>query len=256
MHPRVVIIAFMLMFCTAVNATSTLNFIAEDLHPYHFKNENGQADGALVDLAKAVLKNTTLSASFEIMPMARAFHELESNPNTILLSLLKTPTRTNNFIWLGDVYFTDAYVVSLKSSKAEATHLNHTKFYKIGTIRGYSSAKYLQQMGFTEDKNLVLVSYYQQLWQMLYKKRIDFVLMNTLTLNNELKMSGLDPSLITKRIHLEDFPSTLYFAANKMLDAQTANTLSDALEAIKQSGEYNAILNKWQLPLPNTANKL
>ena len=256
MYLRVVISAFVFMFCTAVNAMSTVNFIAEDLHPYHFKNENGQADGALVDIAKAVLKITSLNAKFEIMPMARAFHELESNPNTILLSLLKTPTRTNNFKWLGSVYFTDAYVVSLKSNKAEATHLNHTKFYKIGTIRGYSSAKYLKQMGFKEDKNLVLVSYYQQLWQMLYKKRIDFALMNTLTLENELKMSGLDPNLITKRIHLDDFPSTLYFASNKMLEESTANTLSQALVIIKQNGEYEAILNKWKLPLPTTANKL
>ena len=43
MYLRVVISAFVFMFCTAVNAMSTVNFIAEDLHPYHFKNENGQA---------------------------------------------------------------------------------------------------------------------------------------------------------------------------------------------------------------------
>ena len=109
-------------------------------------------------------------------------------------------------------------------------------------------------MGFEEDKNLILASYYQQAWQMLYKGRTDFVLMNTLTLDNELKMSGLDPDLITKRLHLADFPSILYFAANNQLDDKTANLISQALKTIKVSGEYQAILKKWQLPLPPSIN--
>jgi polar amino acid transport system substrate-binding protein len=51
-------------------------------------------------------------------------------------------------------------------------------------------------------------------------------------------------------------PSTLYFASNKMLEESTANALSQALVIIKKSGEYEAILNKWKLPLPTTANKM
>lgn len=254
MYLRVVVFIFVFIFCSNVRAVSSLTFIAEDLHPYHFKNKSGEADGASVDIAKAVLKEAKLQAKFEIMPMARAFHQLAANPNTIMLSLLKTPARQSQFKWLGAVYFTDAYLVSLKSHKDEVTHLNHAKFYRVGTIRGYLSAKYLIKMGFEEDKNLILASYYQQAWQMLYKGRTDFVLMNTLTLDNELKMSGLDPDLITKRLHLADFPSILYFAANNQIDEQTANLISQALKTIKVSGEYQAILKKWQLPLPPSIN--
>ncbi|MEI8641453.1 hypothetical protein P4S68_11605 [Pseudoalteromonas sp. Hal099] len=42
--------------------------------PYHFINENNEPDGALVDLAKATIKHTKLSAKFEIIPMARIFY--------------------------------------------------------------------------------------------------------------------------------------------------------------------------------------
>ncbi|ALQ09183.1 amino acid ABC transporter substrate-binding protein [Pseudoalteromonas sp. Bsw20308] len=254
MYLRIVVNALVFMFCSTVNATSPLTFIAEDLHPYHFQNENGEADGASVDIAKAVLREAKLNAKFEIMPMARASHELKTNPNTIMLSFLKTPVRQNQFKWLGAIYFTDAYLVSLKDHKDNISHLNHAKFYKVATIRGYTSAKYLKDMGFEEDKNLILVSYYQQLWQMLYKKRIDFVVVNTLTLNNELKMSGLDPSLIAKRVHLTDFPSTLYLATNNQFDEQTAIAISKGLKTLKVNGKYQAILKKWQLPLPPTIN--
>lgn len=253
---RVLVNVFIIFICGQVAKADTLTFIAEDLPPYHFINKNNEPDGALVDLAKAVIKHTNLSAKFEIMPMARIFYALEHNPNAVTLSLLKTPIREKQLSWLGEAYFADAYLVSLNSHTDEVSHLNHAKFYQVATIRGYSSAYYLKEAGFVEGENLVLVSYYQQLWQMLYKKRIDFVLTNTLTLENELKRSGLNPALITKRIHLTDYPSKLYFSANKNLTPQTATAISNALALVKENGEYRAILQKWQLPLPSTANKL
>jgi|TARA_Y100000766_G_C18868153_1_gene586866 polar amino acid transport system substrate-binding protein len=45
-------------------------------------------------------------------------------------------------------------------------------------------------------------------------------------------------------------PSSLHFAASKQLNPQTAKIITDRLNAIKESGEYQQILNKWQLPIP------
>jgi len=250
MRLRMMLTVFVLVFYSAVCHANPVTFIAEDLPPYHFKNPQGEAQGALVDIAKAVLKGTALTATFEIMPMARMFQQQQANPNAIMLSLLKTPNRNSQFKWLGKVYFADAYLVSLRSHNDEVIHLNFAKEYKVATIRGYSAQAYLEAQGFTESENLVLVSYYQQLWRMLYKNRIDFVVTNTLTLENELKRTGLDPSLITKRIHLDELPSSLHFAASKQLNPQTAKIITDRLNAIKESGEYQQILNKWQLPIP------
>ncbi|MBQ4856933.1 transporter substrate-binding domain-containing protein [Pseudoalteromonas carrageenovora] len=254
MFVRVVLSTLVIMLYSTICSAHSVTFIAEDLPPYHFINKNNEPDGALIDIAKAVIKQSNLSAEFEIMPMARIFKQQQANPNAIMLSLLKTPNRINKFIWLGEVYFADAYLISLKSHIDEVVHLNYAKEYKVATIRGYSSEAYLRRKGFTENKNLVLVSYYQQLWQMLYKSRIDFVVTNTLTLDNELKSLGLDPNLITKRIHLDELPSSLNFAANKLLDTQSAYAITKGLKQIKENGEYQAILQKWQLSLPSTAN--
>ncbi|MBQ4797655.1 transporter substrate-binding domain-containing protein [Pseudoalteromonas sp. MMG006] len=254
MFVRVVLSTLVIMLYSTICSAHSVTFIAEDLPPYHFINKNSEPDGALIDIAKAVIKQSNLSAEFEIMPMARIFKQQQANPNAIMLSLLKTPNRINKFIWLGEVYFADAYLISLKSHIDEVVHLNYAKEYKVATIRGYSSEAYLRRKGFTENKNLVLVSYYQQLWQMLYKSRIDFVVTNTLTLDNELKSLGLDPNLITKRIHLDELPSSLNFAANKLLDTQSAHAITRGLKQIKENGEYQAILQKWQLSLPSTAN--
>ena len=248
---RSLLIATLLCFISCATAAKTLTFIAEDLPPYHFKNQQGEADGALVEVVKAALAQANIPSEFAIMPMARAFHELENNPNMLMISLLKNPARENRFQWLAQTYFSDAYLVDLASKSHKIFSLKQAQQYRVATIRGYSSEHYLKHAGFNEDKNLVLVSHYHQLWQLLEKERIDFVLTNTLTLQNELALSGVDPSDIHKSLHLDDFPSGLYLAANLNLDKQLAAQLRNAVEALKQSGQYQAILQKWQLPLPN-----
>lgn len=230
-----------------------ITFIAEDLPPYHYKNKSGEVVGALVDIAKATLNEASLSGKFELMPMARAYHQLETHPDIIMMSLLKNQQRSELFNWIGAVYFADAYLVTLKPFAGQATTLEQAKNYRVGTINGYSSAQYLINKGFTDDENLVLVSHYSQLWQMLFKRRLDFVLSNTLTLENELKSVGFDVNDINKHIHLTQYPSLLYFAANKKISHETSNKLKQALTNIKENGQYLAILQKWGLSPPNTA---
>ncbi|MEQ5875505.1 MAG: substrate-binding periplasmic protein [Pseudoalteromonas spongiae] len=249
---RSLLIAIMLLCISCATAADNLTFIAEDLPPYHFINQQGEADGALIEVIEATLAQADLAGEFRIMPMARAFHELENNPNILMISLLKNPAREAKFKWLGQTYFSDAYLVDLasQSQNHEVQSLKQAEKYRVATIRGYSSEHYLKQAGFSEDKNLVLVSHYHQLWQMLEKERIDFVLTNTLTLQNELVLSNVEAKKIHKSLHLDDFPSELYLAANLNLNPDTAMRLSIALSTLKETGQYQAILEKWQLPLP------
>ncbi|TGE85516.1 amino acid ABC transporter substrate-binding protein [Pseudoalteromonas sp. KS88] len=231
------------------NPALALTFVAEDLPPYHYKNEQGEVVGALVDLSKAVLNKAQLDGTFEIMPMARAYHRFETHSDIIMMSLLKNPKRLELFDWIGAVYFADAYLISLDTFKGKVDNLEQAKEYRVGTINGYSSEQYLRDAGFSDNENLVLVSHYTQLWQMLFKQRLDFVLTNTLTLKNELKLAGFDVSQVKKQVHLNDYPATLYFAANKKLDKQTSLQLKQALLKVKETGEYQEILAKWQLPM-------
>ena len=112
---RSFLIATLLCFISCATAAKTLTFLAEDLPPYHFKNQQGEADGALVEVVKTALLSANISGEFRIMPMARAFYELENNPNMLMISLLKNPARESRFKWLAQTYFSDAYLVDLSS---------------------------------------------------------------------------------------------------------------------------------------------
>ena len=117
----------------------------------------------------------------------------------------------------------------------------------VGTIRGYHSEHYLKEANFTLNDNLNLSVNYEQMWGMLFKKRIDLVLTNFIALEAELVSIGLNINDITTYLELEDFPNQLHIATSLMTSDQTIKKLSDALTQIKADGTYQQIMTKWGL---------
>ncbi|MEZ7206828.1 substrate-binding periplasmic protein [Pseudoalteromonas sp. DY56-GL79] len=246
---RKILFLMALLVSTKIIASpqETVHFVAEDLPPYHFINGQGEVDGGLVELAQAVADKASVTAKISIMPMARVLHELETKPNVVLLSWLKTPTREVYFRFLGTMCHTSASLIGLKQSQTPINDLDAAKRYRTGTIRGYYSETFLKQAGFSEGYELVLVSNYQSLWNLLFKGRIDFVLTNTLTLEKELNALKLDPKAIEHKLLLEHFPSELALAVNAEFPNELANRLQHALAELSQSGQQQAILERWKI---------
>ncbi|MFY8351120.1 substrate-binding periplasmic protein [Pseudoalteromonas sp. SSM20] len=241
------LIILSLLFAGHAKSANTLRFTAEDLYPLHFINQKGQSDGFLVDVVNAILNECSCDGSIEIMPQARAFRELQTDANTLMMSLLKTPSRAKNYDFLGEVYTAHAYLVGKNERQFQLTDLQSARGLRVSTVRGYFSQRYLENAGFTLEKDLVLAPEPASLMKMLYKDRTDLVLTNTLHLEEELKSIGLDPTKIEKKLRLADFPSELHIVANKALPKETKNAISSAIKSIKHSGHYNALLAKWHL---------
>ena len=246
-----VLLAWLLMLALPTLAWSSapLRFVAEDLYPLHFADSEKQPRGFLVDVVNVVLAQCRCQGQVEIMPQARAFKELRTTPNTLMISLLKTPQREAEFIFLGSVFNAHAYLVGLKERQFKLTDLQSARGLRVSTVRGYYSHQYLQKAGFSLQHDLVLAPEPASLMKMLYKQRTDLVLTNTLSLDKELRSIGLDPNRLEKKLHLPEFPSELHITANKKLPADLAIRLRQSLKAIKASGQYQALLNKWQLTL-------
>lgn len=231
------------------SSESELRFVAEDLYPLHFIDNEKHPQGFLVDLVEAVLLECQCKGRVEIMPQARAFKELRTDENTLMMSLLKTPKRTSEFEFLGTVFYAHAYLIGLKSKKFNLTNLKSAQDFRVSTVRGYYSQSFLQQAGFSTDYNLVLAPEPASLLQMLYKNRTDLVLTNTLHLEKELQSIGLDPTQIEKKLKLSDFPNELHFVANHRLHSDLISRLKHALQKVKVSPIYPSLLEKWQLKL-------
>ena len=235
------------LFSNNVASSVTLRFVAEDLYPLHFIDDNKKPNGFLVELVAKVLSECQCQGRVEIMPQARAVKELKSNENTLMISLLKTPQRSDAFNFLGSVFFADVYLIGLKIRSFSLFDLKSAHGLRVSTVRGYFSHYYLEKSGFSTEHDLVLAPDNESLLHMLYKGRTDLVLTNTLSLDKELRSIGLDPDQIEEKLSLNDFPNELHFVANKQLDPEVARKLKQGLEKVKLTGEYTTLLNKWQL---------
>lgn len=250
MHVIHKFILFILLICFILpnSFAQKLRFLAEDLPPFHFLDENNKPSGVLVDVINAVILEAKVEADIELMPFARSYESTLHQPNVFMFSLLKTSDRTPNFKWIGQIYKSKAYLVGLKNrSDLHLNTIDDAKKLVVGTIRGYHSAHYLKEAEFTINNNLNLSVNYEQMWGMLFKNRIDLVLTNFIALESELKSIGLNINEVTPYLELEDFPNQLHIATNLTTPNQTVNRLSDALNIIKANGTYQKIMTKWGL---------
>ncbi len=244
------IVAFIIILCGSMSYSyaKELLFVAEDLPPFHFLDANNKPTGVLVEVIEAVIKEANVDGTIELMPFARCYQSIQNQADIFMFSLLKTPDRTPKFQWLGQTYKAKAYLVGLNSrTDLQLNNLDDAKGLVIGTIRGYHSEHYLKDADFTTDNNLNLSVNYEQMWGMLFKKRIDLVLTNFIALEFELESIGLEVDAVTPYLELEDFPNKLHIATSLTTSAQTVKQLKNALINIKNNGIYQQIMTKWGL---------
>ena len=225
-----------------------IHFVTEELPPFQFTGANNQADGAIVELARLMLKETKLSASISIYPWARSYQTALTRANTIIFSLLRGKQREQDFHWIGKLYSLTSHLAALKSRKdIVVNNLEQAKKYRVGTVRGDLAEAYLQKKGFISKKNYYASSKYSVLWGQLFNGRVDLAFTNSVLWKYELRAEGYDPADLDLVYRIDDMASDLYMAASLNTDPAIVDKLSKALEKLKENGQYQAILKKWQL---------
>lgn len=240
----------LLCFPTAAETPSEpiLRFYTELVAPFYWLDEKGSPQGAALELAIEIMNESGLKSEIEHLPWARAYHDTVNTPDVVLLTALKTEERKPRLQWLGKVHTARAYLVGLADTEFPAiSNLEQAKRFRVGTIRGYGAATYLKQQGFEEGKNLELLLQPEQLWTMLFKKRIDFVLSNLSTGVFEIKEAGFDPNHVERIFHIEDLTVDLEMATGNKTSPEVVDALRKALQQLKSDGRYEAIMRKWKL---------
>ncbi|WP_286264697.1 substrate-binding periplasmic protein [Thalassotalea atypica] len=231
-------------------APSPLNItiVTESLPPLQFEDDNGEAKGAMVELVEAIIDDAGIQGEIKVLPWARAFQIAKTYPNTLIFSIMKTPKRQPQFNWIGTIYHANVYLIKLK--RLQHLQLNTIKDalkYKVGVIRLDISQEYLLGHGFRLDENLLTSVGYQGLWQLLYKNNIDFLLANKFMWQLEASDPSLNNQPIEIALELKDFATNYYLATSKNTSPEITKKLTESLEKIKKSGQYQSILAKWQL---------
>lgn len=245
------IIALVLISYATLSSSAerpVIRFYSEIAAPFYFFDENGEPQGASLDLANAITELTGLNTTIEPMTWARAYYEATHHPNVVLTSVLRTPERETEFQWLGLVHVARASFIRLKSHHdIKVSGLEHARRYRVGTIRGYGSANYLLEQGFVENRNLYLATDPEQLWSLLFSERIELVLSNLVTDRYELTSIGLNPDDVMEAYNVEALNLELQMATGRDTPQSTVDAIRTALDTLKSNGEYARIMQKWGL---------
>ena len=241
-------ISVILIFIPLLSYANQLEFVAEELPPFHFYDADKKPTGALVEVIEALRIQTQLSGIVKLMPFARSFDLTSKKKNTFMISLMKSTERKNHFQWLGQIYKSTAFLVGLRNrTDINLSNIEDAKSFVVGTIRGYHSEKYLRKNGFTTPENLHLSVNYKHMWNMLFGQRIDFILTNFVAIDTEMKSIGLKKKDIKTVLALHDFPGDLFIATGVNTSSETVAALSVGLQQIKADGTYRKIMDKWGL---------
>ncbi len=236
-------------YCSlACSSELPVRFVTEHLPPLQISNGIQEPTGAMVEIVKATLQDAKIESSITIYPWARAFHTAKKKPNTIIFSMMRNESREKDFIWIGELYRTAVYFVKLAKRKELILDTPEDALSsKVGVVQLDISQEYLINKGFRLDENVYTSAGYKRLWELLYTEKIDYLLANKFMWMNKAAQQSDDIPTVEIALELTDFADNYYLAANINTSPLVIEKLTKSLEKIKKNGQYQAILDKWQL---------
>lgn len=205
--------------------------------------ENGEAKGSTIEILHAILEESQLQASVEFMPWARAYSVAKTQPNTLILSMIRTPEREQYFHWLIKVSNLVRVFISLVD-KPENYVKNHqqAKGKLIAVIRNSAEHKELINLGFSEDVNLYVVSSTVQMLALFTNGRVDLLYSDPDIVKDYLNQhSKMDIAISYQEITLKNERNS-YIAANKDIKKNVLNRLHAAVFKFKKTPKYFKLL--------------
>lgn len=205
--------------------------------------ENGENKGPSIEILQAILKQAQLNAKVEFMPWVRAFATASNNPNTLILSMIKTPDREDDFHWLIKVSNLTRVFISLTSKPENyVDNMQQAKHKLIAIVKDSAGYKELISHGFSEQKNLYVVPEGELVVSLLENGRVDLVYGDPVNVKNVLTKRGrADVEISYKDIAPENQRSS-YIAINKTTDIEIVNRLQQAARKFEKTAEYAKLL--------------
>jgi len=224
-------------------AGQTMSIVTEEWAPYNY-SEDGGLKGFSVEIVRAIAKQLDADIDIQLLPSMRARASLEGNRRTMLITMLRTPERETKYKWIGPLGDSAIYFYKRKGDSHEVRTLEDAKKARSICSRfgGLTTAR-LQAAGFTNIE--AGASDGKAVYKMLILGRCDLAVSDSpLGVVHLLKQIDypLD-AVVQTPVKLVSSP--VYIACSKDIsDAEIARWQA-ALDGLKASGAFQAILKKY-----------
>ena len=225
-------------------AAGRITLLTEENAPFNF-TEGGVLKGVAVDLIVAAMKETgqALSpAEIQVVPWARAYDAARNLPGTMLFSMARTRERESLFAWVGPIYKAQIGLVAAKGRKIRVSSPADLQAYTIATVRDGAPEQLLVSAGVPE-RSLDRGNGIEANLKKLLAGRVDMVAFNIPAVRYNLARLGANPEDFTVVYVLRELD--LHYAFHLSTDPALLKGVQDALDRIRSSGGYEAIVRRY-----------
>ena len=237
----------LLLFCLVTGSAAAASvddivFMTEQYPPYNFEEHN-ELRGIAVDTLVLMLQGAGSKQTREdikLLPWARGYNRVLSEPNTCLFSTTRTEEREHLFKWVGPIAPEVVGLIARKERNIKIGSVEDIEKHKVGTIRDDVAEQYLFIAGISLDDMERVAETILNI-RKLNRGRIDLWAYDQNVAMWELKANGFNPV---------DYESVYvlgrkdqYFAFHKGTPDSVVQKLQAALDTLKADGEYEKILD-------------
>jgi len=245
---KFILLALGLLFSQNIQAAEPkLVIYTESFPPYNFKDNTGQLAGINHDIVKDTCERAAITCEFIMLPWKRAYHLVQNNPQSAIISLAKTQERVPLFEWVGPLVSNQTYFYKLKTSEhIVMDDITQAKNYSLGIVRGDIYEMLVRRLGFVADKNLLLFSEADSFMRLFFKKRIDLIIGSDFTIGHQTEPFGYsrDDLVKLKQIHVDELKGN-YIGFNKAASPVVVERFNQALKQLKAESEYKPYINRY-----------
>lgn len=223
-----------------------LHFLTEEFPPYNYL-EKGQLTGSSPEILSALLTQLKVPQSLQdvkVLPWARAYSEVQSDPWACLFSTTKTKEREPLFQWVGPISPARNVVVTLASRHLilpKGESLAQTQ-WTFGAVRDDAGEQLLVDHNVPTSQISLTTNAIQAL-EMLNSGRIDAFAYDESVIDWLARSQGWDPSqYVTSTVLATGYH---YFAFNLKVPPEMIQEFQKALDQLKAKGQYHKILDKF-----------
>ena len=238
-----------LLFClvsgsAAAASVDDVVFMTEQYPPYNLEEDN-KLQGIAVDTLALMLPRAGSKQTREdikLLPWARGYKRVLSEPNTCLFSTTRTEEREHLFKWVGPIAPNTVGLIARKERNIKIDSVEDIEKHKIGTIRDDVAEQYLVNAGISVDHMERVAETILNIKKM-NRGRIDLWAYGENVAMWELKANGFNPADYESVYVLDR--KDLYFAFHKGTSDSVIQKLQAALDTLKTDGEYEKILDRY-----------
>lgn len=234
-------------FAVSYELPSHLNIARQENYPPYIYQENGDLVGVCIDLANAAFSTLGITVTYTEYPFVRMLKKAEWGQVDGVMMVFRTKEREDylfypeeNLFYEHNSFFTKQTTVVNYFGQLESLAP-----YPIGVVLGFSYGEAFDQASFIKREQ---ASNHELLLRQLRGGRFKVGLGNKYVVQFYADKIGFNDGITFLEPNVFDQePLYLAFSKSKPEYEQLAIQFSLALEQIKASGEYDAILAKYNL---------